>query len=72
MFVLSTYDLNHEDLETSHKEFCQLANAVNEYQRLLNLGGDVPMLYLSADEHEMLISGICSTCWDIVFGKEEE
>lgn len=28
--------------------------------------------YLSADEREMLISGICPTCWDIVFGKEEE
>lgn len=24
--------------------------------------------YLSADEREMLISGICPTCWDKMFG----
>lgn len=24
--------------------------------------------YLSADEREMLISGICPTCWDKTFG----
>jgi hypothetical protein len=28
--------------------------------------------YLSADERELLISGICSTCWNRVFGSEEE
>lgn len=29
--------------------------------------------YLSADEREMLISGICPTCWDNVFsGGEDE
>ena len=27
--------------------------------------------YLSADEREMLISGICPTCWDRMFGGEE-
>lgn len=27
--------------------------------------------YLSADEREMLISGICPTCWDKMFGGEE-
>ena len=27
--------------------------------------------YLSADEREMLISGICPTCWDGMFGGEE-
>ena len=26
--------------------------------------------YLSANEREMLISGICPTCWDAMFGKE--
>ena len=26
--------------------------------------------YLSADEREMLISGICPTCWDKMFGGE--
>lgn len=27
--------------------------------------------YLSADEREMLISGICPKCWDGMFGEEE-
>ena len=26
--------------------------------------------YLTASEREMLISGICPTCWDAMFGKE--
>lgn len=28
--------------------------------------------YLTAEEREMLISGICSDCWDKMFGEEEE
>lgn len=28
--------------------------------------------YLSADEREMLISGICPTCWEKSFGGEPE
>lgn len=28
--------------------------------------------YLSAEEREALISGICPTCWDSVFPEEEE
>jgi hypothetical protein len=28
--------------------------------------------YLSADEREMLISGICPKCWAKTFGEEEE
>lgn len=28
--------------------------------------------YLSADEREVLISGICHTCWDSMFGGGEE
>lgn len=28
--------------------------------------------YLSADEREMLISGICPKCWENTFGGEEE
>lgn len=27
--------------------------------------------YLSADERELLISGICSTCWNEMFDEEE-
>lgn len=28
--------------------------------------------YLSADDREMLISGICPTCWDKMFSSEED
>ncbi len=28
--------------------------------------------YLSADEREMLISGICPSCWEKYFGSNEE
>lgn len=28
--------------------------------------------YLSSEEREMLISGICPTCWDNTFGSDEE
>ena len=28
--------------------------------------------YLSAEEREMLISGICPDCWESMFGEEEE
>ena len=28
--------------------------------------------YLTADEREMLISGICPKCWDKTFGGDEE
>ena len=28
--------------------------------------------YLSADEREMLISGICPDCWDGMFGGEDD
>lgn len=28
--------------------------------------------YLSADEREMIISGICPTCWEKAFGGEPE
>ena len=28
--------------------------------------------YLSADEREMLISGICPTCWEKTFGGTED
>lgn len=28
--------------------------------------------YLSANEREMLISGICPTCWDDMFSSEED
>lgn len=30
------------------------------------------MPYLSADQRELLISGTCGTCWDNMFGWDEE
>lgn len=29
-------------------------------------------LYLTADEREMLVSGICPTCWEKTFGDNED
>ena len=28
--------------------------------------------YLSADEREIFLSGICAPCWDDAFGEDEE
>ena len=28
--------------------------------------------YLSADDREVIISGVCSTCWDATFGGDGE
>ena len=38
------------------------------------IGGEliqVAMPYLTADEREILISGVCGTCFDDMFGGEE-
>ena len=38
------------------------------------IGGEliqVAMPYLTADEREILISGVCGTCFDDMFGDEE-
>ena len=38
------------------------------------IGGEliqVAMPYLTADEREILISGVCGTCFDNMFGGEE-
>ena len=57
--------------------FCGCANfiEVNEADYLDWQGGELvqnAFPYLSADEREMLISGICPTCWNGMFGGEEE
>ena len=57
--------------------FCHKAHevAVNEMDYLDWQDGKLAQdafPYLSADEREMLISGICPTCWDGMFGSDEE
>ena len=57
--------------------FCGRANevAVNEADYLDWQDGVLvqdAFPYLSADEREMLISGICPTCWASTFGDEDE
>ena len=56
--------------------FCGRANevAVNEIDYLDWQDGMMAQdafPYLSADEREMLISGICGECWDKMFGGDE-
>lgn len=58
--------------------FCGHANEieVNEIDYLDWSDGELLVQdafpYLSADEREMLISGICPKCWDSMFGLPEE
>lgn len=57
--------------------FCGKANfiEVNEMDYLDWSDGELAQVafpYLSADEREMLISGICPTCWDKMFGGDDE
>jgi hypothetical protein len=57
--------------------FCGHANevAVNEIDYLDWQDGMMAQdafPYLSADEREKLISGICPTCWEKYFGSDEE
>ena len=57
--------------------FCGRANeiAVNEEDYWAWDDGELAQVafpYLSANEREALISGICPTCWDKMFGDDEE
>lgn len=57
--------------------FCGHTNevAVNEMDYLDWQDGELAQHafpYLSANEREMLISGICPTCWNEMFKEEEE
>lgn len=56
--------------------FCGHANEVevNEMDYLDWQDGELAQVafpYLSADERETLISGICHQCWDKMFGGDE-
>jgi len=62
---------------TTRCPFCGKSNdvKVNEMDYLDWLDGKLAQKafpYLSADEREMLISGICPACWDSTFGSDEE
>lgn len=57
--------------------FCGHANEVevNEMDYLDWQDGELAQNafpYLSADEREMLISGICNQCWDGMFGEGDD
>lgn len=51
------------DVEVDFLDFCAWQNG--------KLAQDA-FPYLSADEREMLISGICPDCWERTFGSDEE
>ena len=68
---------NHEVTVVTRCPFCGHANEVevNEMDYLDWSDGELAQVafpYLSADEREMLISGICPTCWDGMFGSEDD
>lgn len=63
----------HEVCVVTYCPFCGKAHEieVNEIDYLDWQDGELvqnAFPYLSADEREMLISGICPTCWDKMFG----
>jgi len=62
---------------TTYCPFCGETNyvLVREEDYIAWQNGELAQIafpYLSADEREMLISGICPTCWDEMFGSDEE
>lgn len=64
----------HEICVVTYCPFCGKAHEieVNEMDYLDWQDGELAQNvfpYLSADEREMLISGICPTCWDKMFGE---
>lgn len=57
--------------------FCGRENSINVREEDYSAWQDGALVqdafpYLSADEREMLISGICPTCWNDTFSDEEE
>lgn len=69
--------INYKEISVAIQcPFCDHAHEVkvNEVDFFDWLGGTIAQdafPYLSADEREMLISGICGDCWDKMFGGEE-
>ena len=70
--------VNHKEIRlTTSCPFCGKTASVwvNEIDYLDWQDGELvqnAFPYLSADEREMLISGICPTCWDGMFGIPED
>lgn len=67
----------HEITVVTYCPFCGKAHEVevNEIDYLDWEDGELAQNafpYLSADDREMLISGICPDCWNSMFGQEEE
>ena len=67
----------HEITVVTYCPFCGEAHEieVNEIDYLDWKDGELAQNafpYLSADEREMLISGICPICWDSMFGGSDE
>ena len=66
---------NHEVTVVTRCPFCGRGNEVEvneddylDWQDGMLVQDAFP--YLNANEREMLISGICPTCWDGMFGNE--
>ena len=62
---------------TTYCPFCGETNyvLVREEDYIAWQNGELAQIafpYLSTDEREMLISGICPACWDAMFGSDEE
>jgi len=67
----------HEICVVTYCPFCGKAHEieVNEMDYLDWQDGELAQNafpYLSADEREMLVSGICPDCWNGMFGQEED
>lgn len=67
----------HEICVVTYCPFCGKAHEieVNEIDYLDWQDGELAQNafpYLSADEREMLVSGICPDCWNGMFGQEED
>ena len=62
---------------TTYCPFCGETNyvLVREEDYIAWQNGELAQIafpYLSTDEREMLISGICPACWDAMFGSDDE
>lgn len=70
--------MNYKEISVATRcPFCGHANfiEVNENDYLDWEDGELAQNafpYLSADEREMLISGICPKCWDGMFGEGDD
>ena len=70
--------MNHKEIRIAKKcPFCGKTHSVwvNEIDYYAWEQGELAQdafPYLSAEEREVLISGICSPCWDAMFGSMDD